>query len=196
MVLRTRSVMKLRLGIRKPRDMNKLTPIDKETGLLNVIVETPKGSHCKQAFDEKLGLFRMKKCLPVGMYFPYDFGFIPATKGEDGDPLDILILSHYKTFPGCLIPVRLIGVLEAEQKDGKNKKPVRNDRLIGVLELSAENSGFSSVKMLPEKLLHEIEEFFIQYNRLEEKCFEPLGWYGPKRAHALIDQGMHSHKAA
>jgi inorganic pyrophosphatase len=170
--------------------MHKLTAIEKETGLLNVVVETPKGSHCKHAYDEKLGMFRMKKCLPVGMYFPYDFGFIPGTKGEDGDPLDILILSHYKTFPGCLIPVRLIGVLEAEQREKKDKKPVHNDRLIGTLELSADNPGDSSVKTLPEKLLQEIEEFFIQYNRLDGKHFEPLGWFGPKRAFALLNKGM------
>ena len=92
-----------------------IRPEDKETGLLNVIVETPRGSRCKHSYDTELGVFRLKKCLPAGTHFPYDFGFIPGTLAEDGDPLDVLIISQYKTFTGCLIPVRLIGVLEAKQ---------------------------------------------------------------------------------
>src|SRR5688500_13414908 len=94
--------------------------LDKETGLANVIIDTPKGSRNKFKFNEDKGLFKLKHVLPAGMVFPFDFGFLPNTLTEDGDPLDVLILSEAPTFAGCLIETRIIGVLEAEQtgKDG------------------------------------------------------------------------------
>jgi inorganic pyrophosphatase len=172
-----------------PRSYNK-------DGELNVIIETPKGSHFKSDYDPKFQLFRMVKGLPAGMHFPYDFGFIPGTLGEDGDPLDILVLSPYPLFIGCMATVKLIGVLEAEQTEKESKKVIRNDRLIGCLQTNCgdENSVFSNAKGLPSLLTYEIEAFFIQYNRLEGKQFYPLGWYGPKRAHALVEEGAKKHK--
>src|ERR1051325_7710078 len=86
--------------------------------LLNAIIETPRGSRNKYKYDERTGLFKISKVLPAGAAFPYDFGFIPNALAEDGDPLDVLILMDEPAYPGCLIPARAIGVLEAEQ--GKN----------------------------------------------------------------------------
>jgi inorganic pyrophosphatase len=173
--------------------MDAIKPYTKD-GLLNAIIETPKNSHCKNSYDPALRLFRLKKCLPVGMHFPYDFGFIPGTLGEDGDPLDVLILSSYPTFVGCLVTIQLIGVLEAEQTEKNNKETVRNDRLIGCLACENEEPNFSTAKALPQHLAKEIEAFFVQYNRLDGKRFTPLGWYGPKRAEALIEEGIKYHK--
>ncbi len=163
-----------------------------EDGELNVIIETPKGSPYKNDYDPKLQLFRMAKGLPAGMHFPYDFGFIPGTLGEDGDPLDILVLASYPLFVGCLATVKLIGVLEAEQTDKDSKKLIRNDRLIGCLQTKCgdETSFFSNAKELPQMLIEEIEAFFIQYNKLEGKRFHPLGWYGPKRAFSLLNENI------
>jgi inorganic pyrophosphatase len=159
---------------------------------LNVIIETPKGSNFKYNYDPEFQLFRLAKALPAGMHFPYDFGFIPATLGEYGDPLDILVLSPYSMFAGCLATVRLIGALEAQQTKKNSKKAVRNDRLIGCLQTDSggENNIFSSTKELPKRLAQEIEAFFVQYNRLEGKHFHPLGWHGPKRAQALLEAGI------
>src|SRR5262249_26353611 len=102
------------------------------TGLVHVIVDTPKGSRNKFKYDEALGLFRLGKVLPLGSSFPYDFGFIPATRAEDGDPVDILVFADEPTFCGCLVTVRLLGVIEAEQTE--KGQTVRNDRLVGIVE--------------------------------------------------------------
>jgi len=69
-------------------------------GILNVIVETPKHSQAKFAWDPELQVFRVKKTLPMGMVFPFDFGFLPGTKGGDGDPLDVLVIMEQACFPG------------------------------------------------------------------------------------------------
>src|SRR5690242_6389413 len=92
-----------------------------DKGELNVIIETPKHSKNKYAYDEKLRLFKLKSMLPEGASFPYDFGFLPCTKGEDGDPLDILVLMESPAFPGCLVECRLIGIIEAEQTEKNGK---------------------------------------------------------------------------
>ena len=81
---------------------------------VSVIVDTPKGSRNKYKWDEKLGLFKLGHVLSVGASFPYNFGFIPGTRGEDGDALDVLVLMDDPAFVGCLVPSRLIGVIEAK----------------------------------------------------------------------------------
>ncbi len=93
--------------------LNKLAAIDSESGLLNVVIDTPKGSRNKYKLDEQSGQWRLSKMLPQGMAFPYDFGFIPSTRAEDGDPIDVLLLSDEPSFPGCIVPAKLIGVIEA-----------------------------------------------------------------------------------
>ncbi len=90
-------------------NLESLSPFDEKTNDLNVIIDTPKGSRNKYSFDEELNLFKLSGVLPVGRYFPFDFGFIPRTKGEDGDPIDILILMDESAFAGCLISARLSG---------------------------------------------------------------------------------------
>src|SRR5919202_6145584 len=96
-------------------------------GELNVIIETPKGSRNKYDYDEELRLFKLGGVLPSGAVFPFDFGFVPATLGGDGDPLDVLVLMDEPAFTGCLVVTRLIGVIDAEQteRDGETKP---NDR--------------------------------------------------------------------
>src|SRR5438045_689965 len=98
---------------------------------IDVVIETPRGSHHKYAFDSELQIFRLKKTLPLGTVFPFDFGFIPNTKAGDGDPLDILVLMDEPAFAGCVVECRIIGALKARQKE-KARKKVRNDRIIGI----------------------------------------------------------------
>jgi len=102
-------------------DPTKLKPVDKKDGTLQVIVETPKGSRNKFAFDPDQGIFALKKVLPAGMVFPYDFGFLPQTIADDGDPIDVLLLMDEPAFPGCAVRAVLIGVIEGEQVDGKKR---------------------------------------------------------------------------
>src|SRR5919202_2577365 len=107
-----------------------LEPFDAASGEVNVIIETPKGSRNKFKYDEQRGLFKLSGVLPAGAVFPFDFGFVPSTRGEDGDPLDVLVLMDEPAFAGCLVPSRLIGVIEAEQTEEGTTE--RNDRLIAV----------------------------------------------------------------
>ncbi len=114
-------------------DPSRLNPVDSEDKhLLRVVIETPKGSRNKFAFNAEDRVFELKTVLPSGMTFPYDFGFVPSTKADDGDPVDVLVLMDEPAFPGCVLSCRPIGVIEGEQGDGKEKE--RNDRIVAVQE--------------------------------------------------------------
>jgi inorganic pyrophosphatase len=162
----------------------KLKPIDKKDGILQVLVETPKGSRNKFAFDPEQGIFALKKVLPAGMVFPYDFGFLPQTLAEDGDPIDVLLLMDEPAFSGCAVRARLIGVIEGEQLDGK--KTVRNDRLLAVAEANHMYANIKSLSDLPKKFLDELQDFFVNYHNLEGKKYRLLGCKGAGTALSLI----------
>ena len=165
--------------------VNELPAIDPDSGRLNVIVDTPKGSRNKYKFDEEHGQWRLSKVLPQGLSFPYDFGFLPSTRGEDGDPVDVLLLMEEAAFPGCVVPARLIGVLEAEQtEDGKT---VRNDRLVAVVETRYNPAEFHSLEEVNRQRLDEIEHFFVSYNQMEGRQFTPLARRGADHARALLE---------
>ena len=172
--------------------ISKLPPIDRESGDLNVIIDTPKGSRNKFSWDEKRGLFELTGMLPTGAVFPYDFGFIPNTRGGDGDPLDVLVLMDEPAFTGCLVRSRLLGVIEAEQTE--KAKTERNDRLIAVAAKSRTSGDLKSITDLNPKLLDEIEHFFISYNKVKGKKFKPLGRHGPERARKLVARSKRSKK--
>src|SRR6476620_9497309 len=97
---------------------------------IHAIIETPKNSRNKFTYDTQTGMFMLKKCLPAGLSFPLDFGFIPSTKADDGDPMDVLVFMEDPVFPGCISDSRVIGVMVAEQK--KEGKLIRNDRVLAV----------------------------------------------------------------
>lgn len=167
--------------------LRKLEPFDRKTGNLNVVIDTPKGCRNKYAFDFDLNGYVLKTVMPKGMLFPFDFGSIPGTVAQDGDPLDALVLMDEPAFCGCLVPSRLLGVIEALQKE-KDGKAERNDRLIAVAAESHTHSTIKSVDDLDPNLLKEIEDFFISYNRVRGKKFRPLERYGPKRAKRLVEK--------
>src|SRR5215212_1303855 len=114
-----------------PIGLSSLSAYGADSGELNVIIETPKGSRNKFNYEEEHHLFKLGGVLPAGAVFPFDFGFIPSTLGGDGDPLDVLLLMDEPAFPGCLVPARLIAVIEAEQTE-RDGETTRNDRLIAV----------------------------------------------------------------
>jgi inorganic pyrophosphatase len=165
-----------------------LKPVDKEDGLIQVIIETPKGSRNKFAFDEKQKIFTVKKVLPAGMSFPYDFGFLPRTLAADGDPIDVLLLMDEPAFPGIAVRARLIGIIEGEQIDGKKK--IRNDRLLAVAEMNHEYAYLKKLGDLPKQFLHELEEFFVNYHRLEGKQYRLLGCKGTDVAMRMIQKAQ------
>jgi inorganic pyrophosphatase len=123
------------------------------------------------------------------MTFPFDFGFLPDTVAEDGDPLDVLVLMDSPCPTGCVVDVRLIGVLEVQQRE-RSGEVVRNDRLIGVAETSRTHATTRELRDLPPALLDEIEAFFDQYNRLDGKEFRVAHRRGSSVAVALASAAI------
>ena len=119
--------------------------------------------------------------------FPFDFGSIPSTLAADGDPLDVIILMEQPAFAGCLVHVRLVGVLEAVQT--QESKTQRNDRLIGVAVASRLYERTRTLKDLPVRRLTEIEHYFVSYNKERGRKFRPIGRFGPARAISLVRKG-------
>jgi inorganic pyrophosphatase len=168
--------------------MKPLPPYDEDLDAYNVVIETPKGSRNKLAWDEERDCYRMKAVLPEGHSFPYDFGFLPSTLGGDGDPLDVLVLMDAPTYPGVLVPTRLIGVIVAEQTE-KDGKVERNDRLIGVATGSRIHQDIRELADLNKFHVDEMEHFFISYNNARGKEFKPLRRQGADKARALVKKG-------
>jgi inorganic pyrophosphatase len=170
-------------------DLSHVAPFDAgDETTIHVIVETPKGSRNKYAFDPVLNIFRLKKVLPVGMAFPYDFGFIPSTKAEDRDPVDVLVLMDEPAFPGCLLQCRVIGVIEGEQ--GKKRNRVRNDRIVSVERANHSFADVRHVRELGKTFVRELEEFFVNYHELSEQKYRILDVKGPTRARRRINEGI------
>lgn len=140
---------------------------------INCIVETPKNCGAKYTYDQQQARVELTKILPAGLVFPFDFGFIPGTIGEDGDPLDVIILSEIPTFPGCLVKCRIIGGIKAMQKE-KDGERIRNDRFLAIPAASVLYRDVKNSSQLPDKLLDELQQFFINYNQQAGKKFMPL----------------------
>jgi inorganic pyrophosphatase len=164
-----------------PYDIESREP---DTGFVRVVIDTPAGSRNKYKFDEATGLFRIARVLPVGMAFPHDFGSIPQTCAEDGDPLDALVLGLAPTFPGCLVAVRIMGAIQAVQFEGR--KRIRNDRLIGVVQTPVNQPELKHLRDLEPEHLHGIEQFFISYNRAQGRELRFTGRRGPREAMATV----------
>lgn len=167
--------------------IKRLKAIDEEKKCLNVIVETPKGSRAKYSYDFESGFFLLSKSMPVGMVFPFNFGFVPQTLAQDGDPLDALIINEEPLISGCLLKVRPVAVIKATQTE--NGKAVRNDRIIGEAIPKETPLEFESIK-LDKKLLSEIEHFFVTYNKLYGKKFKVLGTEGQGQAWKIVCQAI------
>lgn len=161
-----------------------LTAFD-ENRNLKVIVETPRNSRNKYKYDESTGMFECHSTLPLGMVFPFDFGFVPNTEAEDGDPLDVLLLMDEPAFPGSMVRARLIGVLEAKQTSPHGPW-IRNDRLIAVQANSLQYSRIMTWRDLTKKMRDQIEAFFKAYNQAKGKKFAVIKWRGCPSAYQLI----------
>jgi len=157
----------------------------KEKDAVDVVIETPKGSRNKYAWDEEEKAFRLKKILPAGAVFPFDFGFFPHTKGEDGDPIDVLVIMDEPAFTGCVLECRIIGALRAKQTE-RDGRVEQNDRFIGVSVLSQLYKDLKEIDELNENVRNEIQHFFVSYNSITGKKFEPQGWVDAREAKALL----------
>ena len=163
---------------------------------LHAVVESPAGSRNKLKYRPDWDTFQVDASLPAGLVFPFDFGFIPGTQAADGDPLDILVLMDAPAVSGCVVPVRLLGAIEALQREG-DSPPIRNDRLVGLAHGSHLHGNPRRLKDVSSDLLDEMETFFETYDRLRGKTFHPIGRVGPAAARRLFEQsrvgdGRHS----
>ena len=157
-------------------------------GKLRAVIEVPQGARVKTKWDPKLGAIALSRPLPLGLAYPFDWGFIPGTIAEDGDPLDALVLSDAPSWPGVVVPVRALGVLRVEQ-DGK-KGRVRNDRLITLLEGLDRWGEPADVRKLPKPMRDQIEKFFLDTTFFTDKNARSRGWAGPAAARRLIRQSV------
>jgi inorganic pyrophosphatase len=172
--------------------LSALEPRDAGSGLVNVVVDTPRGCSNKLKYDEEHGCFRLSRILPLGHVFPYDFGSIPRTRASDGDALDVLVLLDAPTFPGCLVTVKLIGGIAAVQVEGRRK--VRNDRLVGAPVTPTNAARFHNLDDLGERRVGEIEHFFVAYNQAHGRTFEPTGRLGPDDAAECLDAAIAAYR--
>lgn len=160
--------------------MNKPTTI-------TAMIECPKGSNQKFDYAPAEKRFKLNKILPTGLVFPFDFGMIPGIKGEDGDPLDITVISESSTFPGCLVDCWIIGGLKAELTE-RNGNKVRNDRFIGIPDVSPLYSDIHTLEELPRVLIDQLEAFFKNYNKQAGKKFKVTASLKVPQAARLLSQ--------
>jgi inorganic pyrophosphatase len=166
--------------------------LDVKKRTCSVIVETPKGRRNKFDYDPDSNLFRLGGLLPEGMAFPFDFGFIPSTLGEDGDPLDVMVLMDEPAHVGCLVDVRIIGVMEAEQTQDNHTQS--NDRFLAVAIHSYAHGDITSVHDMSDSVFSQLEEFFISYNKQRGKKFKVKRLTGPKHALEVLKTGIAAFK--
>src|SRR6202050_4292727 len=175
-----------RNGLANPSRLKPYDADDKH--MLRVVIETPKGSRNKFAFNAEDHIFELKKVLPAGMAFPYDFGFVPSTEADDGDPVYVLVLMDEPDFPGCVLKCRPIGVIQGEQ--GDKKKKVRNDRIIAVEKDAHSWADIKTIGDLGKQFLQELEEFFVDYHKLSGEQYRVLSLKGRAQARKLVKSGM------
>jgi len=165
----------------KLKSPDQVDPFSTGKKSLRVVIETPKGSRNKFKYDPEIGTYTLSSVLAEGMVFPYDFGFVPQTRDEDGDPTDVLLLMDEPVFPGCVVESRIVGVIQAEQtEDGKT---FRNDRVLAVATSSHVHADIKELSDLNSHMIVELEDFFVAYNKARGKKFKLLGC---KDAHTAI----------
>jgi|SRR5579862_4955877 len=168
--------------------LSEIAPFE-EDGDLRVVIETPRGSRSKYSYDPQCDCMQLSTVLPEGLVFPYDFGFIPSTLGDDGDPLDILVLMEASVIPGCVVRARLVGAIEADQKE-KGEGWTRNDRLIAIATHAQTHDKARKLSDLRPHLVDEIKEFFSTYNKLRNRKFRIRRDVSSEKAQKLIKEGM------
>jgi inorganic pyrophosphatase len=148
--------------------------------IVRMIVEIPKNSGNKYEYDRALGVFRLDRTLYSPMHYPGDYGFIPGTLAEDGDPMDVLAMVDQPSFPGCLIEVRPVAVLNMVDNEVSDQK---------IIAVPTRNPRYDQIHTLDQIFAHvrrEIEHFFTIYKELEGRTTRMEGWGDPREARRVI----------
>jgi inorganic pyrophosphatase len=155
---------------------------------VDAFIEIPKGSQNKYEFDKEAGVFRLDRVLYSPMHYPTEYGYIKDTLAEDGDPLDVMVLTTYPTFPGCVIETRVVGVLVMSDDKGQDEK------LLGVAETDPRFAHVQSLEDVPPHILKEIAHFFEVYKDLEGKETKVEGWKGREDAERILKDAIARYK--
>ena len=153
-----------------------------EKNVVEAVIEIPKGSSNKYEYDEERGCFILDRCLFSPMFYPADYGFVPNTLAEDGDPIDILVLMKNPTFPGCMIESRIVGMFKMADDKGMDEK------LIAVPVNDPRYDEVYSLGHLSSHTEREFEHFFKEYKRLENKEVKIGGWYNVDAAIEALEK--------
>jgi inorganic pyrophosphatase len=175
-------------------DLRRL-PARAADGAIHVVVESPRGATVKLKYDPALGVLTVARALPLGLAYPYDWGFVPGTCAADGDPVDALIVWDAASFPGTVVRCRAIGVVKLEQ-DRKGGGRIRNDRLILLPVKYERGAPVHDVADLPERLREEIVQFFLMTAVFGKGNPSVLGWGGVAEAERLVDRTRDACKPA
>lgn len=156
--------------------------------VLNAVIEVPKNSSNKYEYDTEFDVMRLDRVLYSAMHYPGDYGFIPSTLAEDGDPLDVVVLIGTPSFPGVVLDVRPLGFLEMTDDKGRDQK------LLAVPVFDPRFNHHNSLKDVGPHYLREIENFFAVYKQLENKETTIEDWHDVDEAHALILECVQRYK--
>jgi len=161
-------------------------PARSRDGNIHVVVETPRGSRAKFKFDTENRTFAMSRPLSLGLHYPFDWGFVPSTQAEDGDPLDALVIHDAVSYPGMVIRCRPVAILEVEQTEAGATK--RNDRLMFAPAASRRQESLDDLRALSPEMRGELERFFLAAVAGTGKQLRFVGWNGRSAAMAAIDE--------
>ena len=165
-----------------------------DDGNIQVVVEMPKGARIKAKYDPTIAAFCYVRPLAAGLAYPYDWGFVPGTRGADGDPLDAMIFHAAATFPGMVIACRLLGVLQVEQT--QDSKTLRNDRFLFCPAKDPALVGLQAASDLPERTRRDMEHFFVSATLDTGKELTVLGWEDADTAITGLAAGMRAFEPA
>lgn len=170
-----------------------ISPGEKPPRQINVVVDIPKGARNKFEYKEEEGYFELDRTLYSPLFFPFEYGFIPQTASEDGDSLDVVLLTSYPTFPGCLIKARPIGVLLMKDEEGIDNKIVA----VPIEEVDPRFKEVKDIGDLSEHLKEEIKVFFADYKKLEKEKYKHVkieGWAGKEEAEKIIEKAVKAYQ--
>ncbi|HZS40696.1 MAG TPA: inorganic diphosphatase [Polyangia bacterium] len=171
------------------KSLLELPPRDR-AGNFHAIVESPRGARVKLKYDPALATFTISRPLNLGLAYPFDWGFVPSTRGPDGDPLDVMILHDASTFPGVAFACRALGAIQVTQSSERRQGRERNDRVIAVPVKAPRSDGVVDARQLTERTRRELEQFFLAVSELTPKEPEVIGWAGPDDAERLIEEAI------
>src|SRR5262249_21590926 len=152
-------------------------PLFDSDGNVQVVVESPRGSSLKLKYDPEREVFALSRPLINGMRYPFDWGFVPSTRGPDGDPVDAMVLWEETSFPGLVLACRPVAIVRVEQNSRVTPGTrERNDRILAVPVNAPRAQAIRDVGDLPERVRQELEAFFLASTSFEDKDLKILGW--------------------